>query len=343
MRKLLNTLYITRSEAYLRRENENVLICIDDEVRFRMPIHNLESIVTIGYAGASPGLMHLCASRGVSLSFLSLSGRLLAKVVPPVKGNVLLRKRQYELSDEHIPSLELARNFILGKIFNSRSVLRRFVRDHSEKPQVNIVARAADRLALCLDKLQKADSLDVVRGLEGEAAKIYYQVFDSLILESKKVFSFRGRNRRPPLDRVNAVLSFLYSLLANDCSSALETVGLDPQVGFLHRIRPGRASLALDLMEELRPYLVDRQTLSLINNRQIDERDFVVKETGAVLLNDDGRRKVIDAWQTRKQQQIVHPFFEEKMEIGLIPYSQAILLARCIRGDLKGYPPFLIR
>ncbi len=343
MRKLLNTLYVTRSDAYLKRENENVLISVDNEIRFRMPIHNLEGIVTFGYTGASPGLMHLCASRGVSLAFLSPSGRLLAKVVPPIKGNVLLRKRQYELSDEIQSSIGLARNFIFGKVLNSRSVLRRFVRDHADKPRINLIEQAITQLDTSISRIRAADSLDVLRGLEGEAAKIYYQVFDHLILEAKETFSFTGRNRRPPLDPTNALLSFLYSLLANDCASALETVGLDPQVGFLHRIRPGRSSLALDLMEELRPYLVDRQALSLINTRQILKSDFVEKETGAVLLNDEGRKKVIDAWQSRKQQEIIHPYFEEKIEVGLIPYSQAMLLARCIRGDIDGYPPFLIR
>lgn len=343
MRKLLNTLYVTLPDAYLRRDNENVLISVDDQVRFRIPIHNLESIVTFGYTGASPGLMALCAARGVSLAFLSPSGRLLAKVVPPVKGNVLLRKRQYEISDDVSINLELARNFVFGKIFNSRTVLKRFVRDHSSRHGVIHLQQASSQLETSISRVQTANSLDVLRGLEGEAARVYYNVFDHLILEAKDVFYFSGRNRRPPLDPTNAVLSFLYSLLANDCASALDTVGLDPQVGFLHRIRPGRSSLALDLMEELRPYLVDRQVLSLINTRQISEQDFFLKETGAVLLNDAGRKKVIEAWQTRKQQEITHPFLEEKIEIGLIPYSQAMLLARCIRGDMTGYPPFLIR
>lgn len=343
VRKLLNTLYVTTPEAHLGRERENVLVYVDDEVRFRIPVHNLEGIVTFGYTGASPALMHLCATRGVALSFLSPSGRLLAKVTSPVQGNVLLRKRQYELSDDPKSALEYARNFILGKLLNSRTVLRRFLRDHKGRNGEVEVSDAANRITVQIDKLLRVQSLDTLRGVEGEAARTYYEVFNYLILDQHDSFHFQGRSRRPPLDRPNAVLSFLYSLLAHECSAALETVGLDPQVGFLHRIRPGRASLALDLMEELRPYLVDRLALSLINMLQIDEDDFVVKESGGVLLTDDGRKKVIDAWQRRKQQDIIHPYLEESVEIGLIPYVQALLLARCIRGDIEGYPPFLMR
>ncbi len=343
MRKLLNTLYVTTPEAHLGRERENVLIYIEEEVRFRIPIHNLEGIVTFGYTGASPALMHLCASRGVALSFLSRSGRLLAKVASPVRGNVLLRKRQYELSDDSKTTLELARSFVLGKLLNSRTVLRRFLRDHARREGNQKIEQAVRAISGQVDKLLSVNSLEVLRGIEGEAARTYYSVFNYLVLDSKDTFYFNGRSRRPPLDRTNAVLSFLYSLLAHDCASALETVGLDPQVGFLHRIRPGRSSLALDLMEELRPYLVDRLTLSLINTRQIDARDFVLKESGGVLMTDDGRKKIINAWQTRKQQEVTHPYFEERFEIGLIPYAQAMLLARCIRGDIDGYPPFLMK
>jgi CRISPR-associated protein Cas1 len=343
MRKLLNTLYVTTAEAHLGRERENVLIYIEDEVRFRIPIHNLEGIVTFGYTGASPALMHLCASRGVALSFLSPSGRLLAKVASPVHGNVLLRKRQYELSDDLEATLELARSVVLGKLMNSRTVLRRFLRDHENRVGSHEVAGAVQTITSQIDKLFNVSSLETLRGVEGESARTYYSVFNYLVLGDRDAFRFKGRSRRPPLDRTNALLSFLYSLLAHDCAAALETVGLDPQVGFLHRIRPGRASLALDLMEELRPYLVDRLTLSLINTQQIDETDFVVKESGGVLMTDDGRKKVINAWQTRKQQEVTHPYFQERIEIGLIPYAQAMLLARCIRGDIDGYPPFLMK
>lgn len=343
MRKLLNTLYVTSPGAHLGRERENVLIYIEDEVRFRIPIHNLEGIVTFGYTGASPALMHLCTSRGVALSFLSPSGRLLAKVASPVQGNVLLRKRQYELSDNPETTFELARSFVLGKLMNSRTVLRRFLRDHADREGNQEIGQAARAITGQIDKLLNANSLEVLRGIEGEAARTYYSVFNYLILDSKDAFYFNGRSRRPPLDRTNAVLSFLYSLLAHDCAAALETVGLDPQVGFLHRIRPGRSSLSLDLMEELRPYLVDRLTLALINTQQIDARDFVVKETGGILMTDEGRKKIINAWQTRKQQEVTHPYFDERFEVGLIPYAQAMLLARCIRGDIDGYPPFLMK
>ena len=343
MRKLLNTLYVTRPEAHLGRERENVLIYVEDEVRFRIPIHNLESIVTFGYTGASPALMHLCAERGVALSFLSPSGRLLAKVASPIRGNVLLRKKQYQLSDDDASTLEFARSFVLGKLLNSRTVLRRFLRDHKERSGAQKINDAAQILTNQIEKLLRVSSLDSLRGIEGEAARTYYSVFNYLILDSNEEFAFNGRSRRPPLDRTNAVLSFLYSLLSHDCAAALETVGLDPQVGFLHRIRPGRSSLALDLMEELRPYLVDRLTLALINTRQLEGKDFVIKESGGVLMTDDGRKKIIDAWQTRKQQEVIHPYFEEKLEIGLIPYAQAMLLARCIRGDIDGYPPFLMK
>jgi CRISPR-associated protein Cas1 len=343
LRKLLNTLYVTSPEAHLGRDGENVVVRIDDEVRFRIPVHNLESIITFGYTGASPSLMYLCAERGVALSFLSPSGRLRAKMATPTKGNVLLRKKQYQLSDQLDSSAELARNFIFGKTNNCRAVLRRYMRDHGNKRPSAEVESAINALTNQMQKLLITTSLEALRGIEGESARTYYSVFDNLILDNKDLFCFRGRNRRPPLDRTNAVLSFLYSLLAHDCSAALETVGLDPQVGFLHRIRPGRASLALDLMEELRPYLVDRLTLSLINTRQLDAKDFVIKESGGVLLTDDGRKKVIDAWQTRKQQQIMHPYFQERIAIGLLPYAQAMLLARCIRGDIEAYPPFLIK
>lgn len=343
MRQLLNTLFVTTPDAFLSRERENILVYVEDEMRLRLPIHNLEGIVTFGYSGASPALMHLCASRGVALSFLSPSGRLLAKVASPVRGNVLLRKKQYELSDDEEACVGFAKNFILGKVYNCRSVLRRFVRDHSGRVGAGEVGNAADFLSTLIEKTLSVESLDRLRGLEGEAARAYYGVFNHLILEHGDTFQFCGRSRRPPLDRTNALLSFLYSLLAHDCSAALEIVGLDPQVGFLHRIRPGRASLSLDLMEELRPYLVDRLTLSLINNRQVEARDFAFQESGGVLLTDDARKEVISAWQKRKQQVITHPYLEEKMEIGLIPYAQAMLLARCIRGDIDGYPPFLIR
>ena len=340
LRKLLNTLYITAPEAYLGRDRENVIVRIDDEIRFRIPIHNLESIVTLGYVGASPDLMYLCAERGVSLAFLSPSGRLKAKMATPTKGNVLLRRKQYRMADDMGETLALARNFVFGKLHNCRAVLRRYLRDYAGSEASEVVKKATKEMSFQLERVLAAESIDELRGIEGEGTRTYYQVFDHLILEAKDVFFFSRRTRRPPLDPVNALLSFLYSLLANDCSAALETVGLDPQVGFLHSIRPGRNSLALDLMEELRPYLVARLSLSMINTRQISTKDFELKETGAVLLNEEGRKKVIQAWQSRKQELIVHPYLQERVEIGLVAYAQALLLARYIRGDLDAYPPF---
>lgn len=308
-----------------------------------MPIHNLEGIVAFGYMGVSPALMGLCVERGVYLSFVSNSGRLLARVGSSTRGNVWLRKRQYQLADSESECLKIARNFVIGKLLNSRAVLQRFLRDHGDTGRRDEIEGVVNYLSSLAHQSFDAETLDELRGVEGSGAKAYYSVFDDLILNNKCFFRFTGRNRRPPLDPVNAVLSFLYTLLANDAASAADSVGLDPQVGFLHSIRSGRNSLALDLSEELRSYLVDRITLSLINTGQLDERDFVTKETGAVLLSDEGRKKVIDAWQKRKQQEILHSFIEERIEVGLIPYSQAMLLARHIRGDIDGYPPFMIR
>lgn len=343
MRKLLNTLYVTTADAHVGRDGENVVVRIDGEIRFRIPVHNLESIITFGYTGASPALMHLCAQNGVALSFLSGSGRFVGRITSPTSGNVLLRKRQYAVSDHHDEALAIARNFIIGKLANSRAVLRRFLRDHASHPEREEVERALAHLTRQLAGISEMTSLDALRGLEGEGARTYYGVFNHLILDDRGDFSFHGRSRRPPKDPVNALLSFLYTLLMLDCVAALEAVGLDPQVGFLHRIRPGRPSLALDLMEELRPYLADRLTLTMINNRQISRRDFVVKESGAVVMTDEGRKKIIHAWQTRKQQEITHPFLEEKIAVGLIPHAQAMLLARFLRGDLEAYPPYLVK
>ncbi|NLJ86775.1 MAG: type I-C CRISPR-associated endonuclease Cas1 [Firmicutes bacterium] len=343
MRKLLNTLYVTSPEAHLAKEGQNVVVWIEDEIRLRVPIHNLESIVTMGYTGASPALMQLCAERGVALAFHTPNGRLMARLTPANKGNVLLRKRQYQMHDDPQETLAISCSVVLGKLVNSRTVLRRFVRDYGADPAVPEVETVARQLSTLIGQAREAKSIDVLRGIEGDGARRYYAVFDHLIRSQEPAFAFTKRSRRPPLNRVNALLSFLYSMLAHDCSSALETVGLDSQVGFLHRLRPGRAGLALDLMEELRPYLVDRMAISLINNNQVSSKDFVEKETGAVLLKDDSRKKVLDAWQSRKQGSVQHPYLQEKIEVGLIPYVQALLMARYIRGDLDGYPPYLMR
>jgi CRISPR-associated protein Cas1 len=343
MRKLLNTLYVTNSNSYLARDGETILIRVDDEVKFKIPAINLESIVCFGYQGASPALMRLCVEKGISISFMNEYGKFLARVTGPVKGNVLLRRTQFRLSDDEEVCLGIAKNMIAGKIANCRYVLNRAIRDHGDKVELEAIRTAAEYLNNCYKRLNNCKSLDQVRGVEGDAAGAYFRVLDHLILQQKEDFYIKSRNRRPPMDRFNALISFLYSMLGLDVTSALEAVGLDPAVGFLHRDRSGRNSLSLDLMEELRPYLADRLALSLINRRQITADDFTVKETGAVLLNENARKNVMTAWQKRKQEEIEHPFIKEKIVIGLVPYVQALLLARFFRKDIEGYPPFLCR
>ncbi|MCL4328297.1 MAG: type I-C CRISPR-associated endonuclease Cas1c [Candidatus Thermoplasmatota archaeon] len=341
MRKLLNTLYVTTPESYLAREGENILVKVKDEIRFRVPIHNLEGIVCFGYIGASPSAMHLCSERGVELSFLTEHGKFLARVSGEVSGNVLLRRKQYRWADEEHEKLRLAKRFVEGKIHNSRRVLQRVIRDHGDVIPDDGIGNTIDRMKDMIGRVENATSVDTVRGIEGEAANAYFSKFDSLVMNQKEHFTFGERIKRPPTDYVNALLSFVYTLLAHECISALETVGLDPQVGYLHTDRPGRKSLALDVMEELRPYLADRMVLSLINRKQVSENGFVKRENGAVLMNDETRKEVLISWQNRKREEIVHTFLEEKIQVGLIPYVQSMLLARNIRGDLDDYPPFL--
>lgn len=340
MRRLLNTLYVTTPYSYLAREGENILIRKEEEILFRVPVHNLEAIVYFGYPGASPSLLGLCAERGVTVSFLTEYGKFLARVEGPQSGNVLLRRRQYRLADEENRVPVLAKYFIAAKIMNSRAVLQRGRRDHPDRVGTGI-ERSIALLLSSARKVFESHSLNDIRGLEGDAAQRYFSEVDHLILEQKQDFFMAGRNRRPPLDNFNALLSFFYTLLVHECRSALESVGLDPSVGFLHRDRPGRPSLALDLMEELRPYLGDRMVLSLINRKQISRSDFVKKENGAVYLTSNARKTLLTAWQKRKQEQIIHPYLEEKMPVGLLAYSQALLLARFLRGDLDAYPAFI--
>ncbi len=343
MRKIRNVLYITNPKMYLSRDGESVSVLVEHKEVARVPIHNLEGIVCFGFLGASPSLMELCCSHEVGLCFVSPYGKFLARVGGKVSGNVLLRKRQYLLSDDEDESVRLARYFVLGKLLNCRSVLQRFSRDYPSAVDSDFSKRFS-KLTDGISRLKSEEmSLNELRGMEGLFSKVYFSCFDDLILSRDAAFSFDGRTRRPPLDRVNALLSFVYSLIAADCATALETVGLDPQVGFLHRLRPGRPSLALDLMEEMRPYLGDRFVLSLINNHVVRSSDFVVKENGAVLLTDDARKSVLAAWQKRKMDEIMHPYLEEKIPLGLLPYAQALLLARHLRGDIDGYPPFLMR
>ena len=340
MRKLLNTLYVTTPESYLSKDGMNVVVSVKQEEKFRIPVINIESIVTFGYMGASPGLMKLCAGYGVALTFLSPSGRFVSRVQGPTKGNVLLRTRQYQLSKDDLYALNISRLFIAGKIQNYRSVLRRFIRDYGENAEVDEAANILDR---CRREALLAGNLEELRGVEGGAANTYFGVFQNLIINQQSDFPFQGRNRRPPKDAVNAMLSFAYTLIANDVSAALETVGLDPYVGFMHQLRPGRTSLALDLMEELRAYLGDRFVLSLINRRQLSKNDFLKQGEEGIVMTDNARKTFLSAWQARKKEEIVHPYLNEKIPIGLLPYVQAMLLARYIRNDIDNYPVFLIK
>ena len=340
MKYLKNTLYVLTEGSYLSLDNANVVVHQEGEVKGRFPLHNLEQIVYFGFSGVSPALMGACAESGIGLSIYNPFGRFLARVVGTMQGNVLLRRQQYRIADNETKSCRYARNFIAAKIFNSRSLLSHMKRDHSLVVSPLVGEAVEDLLPLCR-QCRTVESLDELRGYEGDAAAIYFTVFDEMILRDKETFYLTNRNRRPPLDPVNAMLSFAYSILAHDCASALEASGLDPYVGFLHRDRPGRMSLALDLMEELRSCMADRFLLTLINNRVMDEKDFIRQESGAVLLNDDGRRKFFKYWQDKKREGLTHPYLGEKLQWGMVPYIQAQLLARYLRGDLDDYPPFL--
>ncbi len=339
MKKLLNVLYVTAPDAYLSLDGENVVIKKDTTVAMRVPLHNLENIICFGYLGASPALMGACADRNVGLCFLSPHGRFLARVIGKVKGNVLLRKKQYIVSETDA-SVRIAASFLIGKLHNARKVIERAIRDHSLLVDVNSLTSASESLKEHLKSLKDCQRVDDLMGFEGSAAKIYFGVFDQLILQQRESFYYKERSRRPPLDNLNALLSFLYTLLTSEAASALETVGLDPYVGFLHQDRPGRPSLALDLMEELRPVFADRLALSLINRKQITGIEFTQKENGGVIMDDNARKKVLTVWQERKKEQIIHPYLQERIPFGLIPYVQALLLARYLRGDLDAYPPF---
>ena len=339
MKQLLNTLYVTTQNAYLARENETVVVRVEHETRLRVPIHTLGGIVCFGLVSCSPPLMELCGERNVAISFLSERGRFYARVQGPVSGNVLLRREQYRRADDLEASAEIARAVVAAKVANCRTVLLRGVRDHPDANSAALSA-AADTLARVLNALREPMPLDAVRGREGEAARLYFSVWDHLITAQKEDFFFHDRNRRPPLDNVNALLSFLYTLLTHDMAAALEAVGLDPAVGFLHRDRPGRPGLALDMIEELRPGLADRLVLSLVNRQQVKGKGFVKSESGGVVMDDATRKEVLVAYQNRKQEEIQHPFLGEKIAIGLLPHAQALLMARHLRGDLDGYPPF---
>lgn len=343
MKKLLNTLYISSQGAYVSHEGEAVVIRIKDEEKLRVPVHLLEGLVCFGNIAVTSPVLGLCGQRGVTVSLLTEYGRFLARFHGGVSGNVLLRREQYRKADDPCMRLEIARSFVLAKVSNSRTVLQRASRDHSEKVGVDRLDKAVGLLSGNLQAIRRAKDLETIRGLEGDAARVYFGALDSAITVQKKEFYMKGRSRRPPLDNLNALLSFNYTMMVHDAESALESVGLDPQVGFLHAERPGRPGLALDLIEEFRSTIGDRLALSLINLRQVQGSGFKVTESGGVLMNEDTRKTVVRAYQSRKQEEILHPFLEETASVGLLFHLQALLLARHLRGDLDAYPPFFWR
>ena len=340
MRQLLNTLFVTSEDVYLSLDGENVVANRGGEAVARYPLHTLQSIVTFSYSGASPALMGACTKREIGLAFCTQRGHFLARVSGQMQGNVLLRRTQYRVADDPSESCRVARMMILGKVYNARWVLERATRDHPQRVPVEALKTAAAQMAQSLPLIASCEDPAQLLGLEGEAAKLYFGVFNHLVLQQQSDFRFTSRSRRPPLDNINALLSFAYTLLTRDCTAALESAGLDPYIGFMHRPRPGRRSLALDLMEELRAVYADRFVLSCVNRKIITAKHLQKQESGAVLLTDDGRRAFLGAWQSKKQEQITHPFLKEKIPWGLVPYVQALLLARTLRGDLEAYPPF---
>jgi CRISPR-associated protein Cas1 len=341
VKQLLNTLYVTTQGAYLAKDGEAVAVRVEQETRLRVPIHTLGGIVCFGQVSCSPFLMGLCGEKNVALAFLTEHGRFLARVHGPVSGNVLLRRQQYRLADCSESAARITRSIVIAKIANCRTVLMRALREGPPPEAEADLQSACARLARVLETVSTATSVDEIRGFEGDAASVYFGTFAHLITTAKEDFYFRGRNRRPPLDNVNALLSFVYTLLTHDVAAALEAVGLDPSVGYLHRDRPGRPSLALDVAEELRSVIADRLVVSLINRRQVDGVGFSVTEAGGVVMDDATRKLVLVGYQKRKQDEIQHPFLHERLSFGLVPHVQALLLARFIRGDLDAYPSFL--
>lgn len=343
MKRHLNTLFLTQDNTYVSKEGESISVRLPDQKPRRFPIHNIGSIVCFGDIIFTPSLMEHCVANKTTISFLSAYGKFRARVTGPVSGNVLLRKEQYRWSDSSERSAELARYFIIGKVHNSRVSLIRSRREHEEIDRDGKVTKAIKKLSQIIKDLSEGQEVEFFRGLEGIAANRYFEVFDNLIIQNKHDFFFNERNKRPPLDRVNALLSFSYAMLLNDVRSALEIVGLDPAVGFLHRDRPGRPSLALDMMEEFRPFFSDRLVLSLVNTQRIKTQHFKVLSSGGIHLNEEGRKIFLTAYQERKQMEVYHPFIEEKTTFGLLFHIQALLLARFIRKDIDGYPAFLWR
>ena len=341
MKKHLNTLYVTTQGSYLHKERETIAVKVDGKHKAKLPIHNLESIVCFGNITCSPYLLGHCAENNVSISFLTEYGRFLGRVCGPVNGNVLLRREQYRWADDNDKTLEVSKFILTGKIINSKNVLLRFLRDNKNHPEYNSVSNVVKSIQENYDTLDRINTLDGLRGLEGLIANNYFSVFNHLILQNKVDFTFGCRNRRPPLDRINALLSFIYVMVMNDIRSGIETVGLDPAVGYLHRDRPGRYGLALDLMEEFRSFFADRLVLSLVNLKKINADHFRITDSEAVLLNDDGKKIVLSAYQEKKDEEIYHPFIEEKCKYGRLFHIQSMILARWIRGDIQGYPPFI--
>lgn len=341
MKKILNTLYVTSENSYLGLDGETLVVYDGEQKAGQLPLHNLDGIVSFGYRGISPALLGACMDKRISVSFLTPQGKFLARVTGKNCGNVILRERQFASMGDSELNLEIAKNCILGKVYNSRWILERAIRDHSLQIDVEKVRNASQNLKQSLRYIQDAESVDRLRGYEGAAANVYFGVFDELILQQKNDFYFHGRSKRPPMDNMNALLSFVYTLLTNQMTAALETVGLDPCVGYLHTIRPGRSSLALDLIEELRAPLADRFVLSLINKKILNKKNFKKKENGAVLMDDESRKKILTEWQRKKAETITHPFLKEKVQWGMMPHIQAMLLSRYLRGELDGYPVFL--
>lgn len=343
MRQHGNTLYVTTQGSFVGKEDEAVVVRVEGELKGRVPVHTLDGVVCFGQATCSPALMALCCEHNVTVSFLTEHGRFLGRVEGATPGNVLVRREQYRRADDEVASARIASAIVAGKVANCRTVLLRARRDHPNGPGRDSLTAAAERLKGRLRELVTGTPLDVVRGVEGDCARTYFEVFDELITSQKESFAFHGRTRRPPLDPINSLLSFLYVLLEHDVRGALHASSLDPAVGFLHRDRPGRPGLALDLMEELRPVVADRLALSLVNLRQVGADGFEKAESGAIVMDDETRKAVITAYQHRKQETITHPFLEERITMGLVPHVQARLMARYLRGDLDGYPPFLWR
>jgi len=343
MKKHLNTLYITSDDAYVRKERETFVVEVNGEKVFQAPTHSIENIVCFGFKPLTPPLMAYCAENNVGISYLSENGKFLARVYGAQHGNVLLRKAQYAISDDEYLSLKIAKPIIAAKVSNYRSLLLRHQRNHPDTPDLQAILSSIDTMGQRLSNIGRCERLEELRGYEGECALLYFGVLSSLITSQQEDFVFTQRTKRPPLDPANALLSFLYAIIVNDVRSALETVGLDPQVGFLHQLRPGRPSLALDVMEEFRAYLGDRIMLNLINLKQVTKKDFEIRESGEVRMSDEARKALLTAYQKRKQEEITHPFLDEKMTIGLLPHIQAQLLARYIRGDIEEYPPFYLK